>query len=63
MSSQEDAAATTAGAANAGPAPTPKEAAFFLAILNNMKNKPEVSHLTSFPSIDTFSSSSLLKLE
>jgi len=47
MSSQDEAAATTTvGAANGSPAghvPTPKEAAFMLAILNNMKNKPEVS--------------------
>jgi hypothetical protein len=38
----ENAAVPTTPSKDAG-APTPKEAAFILAILNNMKNKPEVS--------------------
>ncbi|KAN0110141.1 hypothetical protein V8E51_006528, partial [Hyaloscypha variabilis] len=45
MSSSQDDATNTAGPSNgspSGPAPTPKEAMFFLSILNNMKNKPEV---------------------
>jgi hypothetical protein len=41
--------------------PTPKEAMFFLAILNNMKNKPEVSILLSpLPLVNPFSGSSWL---
>ncbi|KAH8781867.1 hypothetical protein BGZ57DRAFT_1003436 [Hyaloscypha finlandica] len=38
--SQEESSATTSAATPSAPAP--KEAIFFLAILNNMKNKPEV---------------------
>jgi hypothetical protein len=35
--------------AKAAATPTPKEALFFMSILNSMKNKPEVSHILLIP--------------